>query len=91
MLVVDASSKLAAQFDLATRDPDLVVIGPQPDAILGHSNFGRPSLITADLDGDSRADMIVAAPAAVVKNREGAGAIYVILGRDISLTPRTIE
>ena len=85
VLVIRGSARLPAQFDLAARDPDAIIVGPRADSILGHGNFGRPSLVSADLDGDGRSDVAVAAPAEGPADRAGAGTVYAILSVDLHL------
>lgn len=61
------------------RAADLVLEGMDRGDILGHSSFGRPALIVADMDGDGRAELLASALGDGPANeRADAGEAYVL-------------
>jgi len=73
---------LLGALDLSLHKVDLVIDGLDPNDVLGHNSFGKPSLLTADVDRDGLADVIVSALGdGPLNERPDAGEAYVLFSR----------
>lgn len=61
LFVIFGRDELPPSLELTEGGFDLAIAGRDPGDILGNSVLGRPSVITADFDGDGRDDIVVAA------------------------------
>jgi hypothetical protein len=64
---------------------NVVLHGLDADDILGHESFGTPSISMADVDGDGRTDLLVAAPGGdgPDNSRTDCGEAYLISGKTL--------
>lgn len=80
--VIFGRSGLRGLLNLAGQAADIVIFGLDPDDVLGADVVGRPSLLTADIDGDGLADVLVSALGDGPENsRADAGEAYVLFAR----------
>ncbi len=63
-------------------EADVALVGRDPGDILGHESFGTPCISTADVDGDGRLDVLIAAPEGdgPDNGRADAGEAYLVAG-----------
>ncbi|MEP7274347.1 MAG: Ig-like domain-containing protein, partial [Acidobacteriota bacterium] len=73
---------LHGDIDLASREADVTIIG-EADG----DGFGA-SVVTGDVNGDGKPDLVVGAPRAGSKERGHAGSVYVVLG---TIAPGTFK
>jgi hypothetical protein len=73
---------LRGALDLARQATDMVIEGLDADDVLGVNTFARPSLLSADMDGDGLDDVLVSAVGdGPANDRTDAGEAYVLFAR----------
>jgi len=74
--------ELRGALDLAHQAADVVVQGLDAGDVLGTNTFGRPSLLSEDMDGDGLSDVLVSAAGdGPANDRTDAGEAYILFAR----------
>lgn len=80
--VIHGRPAVSGVLDLAVQPVDIVIEGLNPGDVLGVNTFSKPPLLTADMNGDRLADILVSARGAgPAGDRPGAGEAYILFAR----------
>jgi hypothetical protein len=80
--IIYGRSGLKGTLDLASQPADIVTEGLDSGDVLGLGTLTRPSLLSADMDGDGLDDVLVSAAGDGPKNdRDDAGEAYILFAR----------